>query len=510
MYLTEEEFEGIKSLCHVPEVKIEQVNNVIRRIKQCRKRLQLRFPSVFRDGVLLQFLTKYIKLNKNIIHFACGLSNNYSSGFYALNEILALKQITKLNLRINDLGFACNEFFGSISRSNATKLYLKIDEISDQNMKLLCDALQENKNIKHLTFSCKSLTDQSMQYFADFCANNTVRTLSLSIDAIPLTQVHMFCDGLRQSQCIQHLDVEDCKLNGIGMKHLTDTLTHCNHITALTIGNNGFNAMQAFFEGFGALQYISKLICNECQLIRAEKIDLNIVSTSLNAIHKFNRLSKLQIPLFIFDDTSHESMQLFVDSLSNCEQKLEVLQLFPLFEHLDKASWSTNPDYCNKISFFFDSLFRSLSHTKHLRKLYIEMIGSEGSFFTEQVANSFMHFLLHSNITELYAPFCCLIDLNEKILDSFKKCKQLISIQDDTLDYQWLNDSHPASRYTVDEEKKKELVKAKRYHQIAHKQCQNNISNEVIKYVPVKDLSNLVSTFCGFQANPQYWLTNEH
>merc|ERR1712157_125304 len=116
----------------------------------------------------------------------------------------------------------------------------------------------------------------------------------------------------------------------------------------------------------------------------------------------------------------------------------------------------------------------------------------------KDVADSFMNFLLHSNINELYAPFCCLIDLNDKILDNFINCKQLISIKDDTLDYHWLNsDDRIISRYIVDADKKEELLKAKRYHQIAHKQCRINISNELTEHMPVQDISNLISSFCG-------------
>eukprot|EP00483_Globobulimina_turgida_P006716 UN06726 len=138
------------------------------------------------------------------------------------------------------------------------------------------------------------------------------------------------------------------------------------------------------------------------------------------------------------------------------------------------------------------------------------MIGSENSFFTKDVANAFMHFLSNSSVNQLYVPFCCLIDLNDEILNTFINCKQLISIKDDTMDYQWLEDEQNTNnRYVIDDEKKKELLKAKEYHQIAHKQCQINMVNKLIEHVPVTDLANLISSFCGFEANPEYWLIEE-
>eukprot|EP00483_Globobulimina_turgida_P001771 UN01773 len=348
-HLSKDEFETIKSISNT-NIRFQQLNDVIRRIRKCKKRLQLRFPSVFRDGVLLQFLTKFIKSNQNISHFACGLCTNYPSGFYALNEILLLQHIVKFNLRINDLTIAPKEFFDAIPQSKMERLYLKIDEVTDANMKLLCDGLQQNETLTHLTFSCKQLSDKAIEYFGDFCGTNRLNTLSLSIDTLSAEQMEVICAGICKSECIQHLDVEDCNINYDGMKVLTDTLKHCQQITILTIGNNGCDAMKSFFEEFGQLKYIKKLICNESQLIRAERIDLDIISMSLNKIHKFHTLTALQLPLFIFDDTTKDSLQLFVDSLSSIENTIETLQLFPLFEHLDKASFSRNPCYCNKIS----------------------------------------------------------------------------------------------------------------------------------------------------------------
>ena len=432
-HVTEQEFDAIKAISS-SNVRFQQLKDVIKRINKCSKRLQLRFPSVFRDGVLIQFLTKFIKLNENIKTFACGLSSNYSPGFNALNEILSLPNLTRFNFRILDLSVAPRDFFNSISQSKMKKLYLKFDTINDENMKLLCYGLQQNNNLKHFTFSCKSLSDESIRYFADFCGNSNVHTLSVSIDTLENNQIEMICDGISKSKYIRHLDIEDCHINCYGMKVLCNTLKDCMNITTLTIGNNGRDSMKAFFGELAGLQYINTLICNESQLLRAERIDLDIVSSALNEVNKFNKLSVLQLPLFIFDDTTEDSLKSFVDALSNKDNKIETLQLFPLFEHLDKASFTRNPIFCGKISYFFHLLFNGLSNSQCLKKLYIEMIGSETNFFTKQVANSFQDFLLNSKINELYIPFCCLIDLNDEILNNFINCKELVSIKDDTLD----------------------------------------------------------------------------
>eukprot|EP00484_Ammonia_sp_Unknown_P018209 CAMPEP_0197031722 /NCGR_PEP_ID=MMETSP1384-20130603/10634_1 /TAXON_ID=29189 /ORGANISM="Ammonia sp." /LENGTH=553 /DNA_ID=CAMNT_0042461291 /DNA_START=36 /DNA_END=1697 /DNA_ORIENTATION=- len=549
VHVEREEFEAIKSMSS-STIRYEQLNDAIKRIKKCKKRLQLRFPAVFRDGVLLQFLCKFIQQNRAISHFACGLSENYGAGFYALNEILKIATIHKYNFRLTDLSFASKEFFDSLRDAVIHEFYIKFDSCSEGNLKLLCEALSGNQYLTKLTFSCKSFpTDQSVQYFAELLShqNLNIHKLSLSIESITAAQFAIICKHGFEPQsrrgndaCFACLDLEDCMIGYDGMKVLTDTLTQCANIKTLTIGNNGPFAMKAFFESFGKMKYIEKLICNESQLIRAEKLDLELISTAMNEIFdnaQYNKLSVLQIPLFVFHDTSHEALRSFVSALTNRNNRLRVLQIFPLFEHLDHAAMlQRDPAYCQKISLFFDLFFQAASHCQYLQKLYIEMIGSENFFFDEKVADSFSHFLINSKcINELYLPFCLLVDLKQDILNLFCQCKQLISIKDDTLDYQWLeqcqrererlenqnnnqdgngtNNSNASlslyASYFIDDNKRQQLMKAKRYHQIAQKQCQINIREQLLRHMPVEDVANLISTFCGFDANPEYWLS-EH
>lgn len=147
-----------------------------------------------------------------------------------------------------------------------------------------------------------------------------------------------------------------------------------------------------------------------------------------------------------------------------------------------------------------------------LKRLYIEMIGSESNFFTKQVADSFSYFLLNSGVNEMYIPFCCLVDCKPSILDDFARCNALVSIKDDTLDYDFiLDDEHNAAwaKYLIDEKKKEQLLKAREYHQIAQKQCAKNITQQLIPFVCVDDVANTIADFVGYDANPENWLIDE-
>jgi len=322
---------------------------------------------------------------------------------------------------------------------------------------------------------------------------------------------------LKCSKSIRVLDVEDSGIGSEGMKVLTAALRECPNISSLTIGNNGAGSMQSFFEELGELQFIEKLICNESQLVRAEHIDLEMVSRSLIEMNKFQKLRRVQLPLFIFESTADDALRLFVAALSG-PNRIDTLQLFPLFEHLDRggsAQSQRGASYNQRISYFFEILFEGLSASRSLQKLYIEMIGSESTFFTKSVADAFYRFLTESRITELYVPFCCLVDLKADILSNgFARCTHLVSAKDDTTDYQWLdreegkraNSGWYYGRYRVGKEKREEMVRAKRYHEIAHRQCQSNMTKEILKHIPVNELAVLISTFCGFEADPEHWM----
>ena len=203
-----------------------------------------------------------------------------------------------------------------------------------------------------------------------------------------------------------------------------------------------------------------------------------MVSRSLIEMNKFQKLRRVQLPLFIFETTTDDALELFVESLSDCNL-IDTLQLFQLFEHLDRGG------------------------------------ASESTFFTESVADSFYRFLTESRITELYVPFCCLVDLRADILSrGFSGCSQLVSVKDDSTDYHWLDRDEGGrtssgwyyGRYRVCAEKREEMVRAKRYHQIAHEQCQGNMTKEIVKHLPVRELAVLISNFCGFEADPEYWM----
>jgi len=329
--------------------------------------------------------------------------------------------------------------------------------------------------------------------------------------------VAVLCEGLRRSETISVLDVEDSAIGFEGMKVLTAALAECPHIRSLSIGNNGAGSMQSFFAEMGGLRHLEKVVCNESHLIRAEHVQLDLVSRSLIEMNKFQKLQRLQLPLFIFENTADGDLQLFVEALSSFN-RIDTLSLFPLFEHLDRGSSDSSQRgelYSRRISDFFQILFDGLSASRSLRKLYIEMVGSETTYFTKSVADSFYRFLTSSRITELYAPFCCLIDLRADILTrGLAECAQLISAKDDSIDYQWLDRDQGGGgssgwyygRYKVTAEKRAEMERAKRYHRIAHQQCRDNVAREVIKHLPVHDVTHVVAAFCGFEADPEYWM----
>lgn len=514
--LSRAEFEDIRSMS-VTSVKYKQLNTVLYRIKQCRNRLQLRFPTVFRDGIILQFLCRYIAENESIRTIACGLQCNYVAGFYALSRLLALDNVQKFNFRINDLSLAPPPFFAALQSSRMQCLQLRFDDVSDCNFERLCSALSASSTLKELMIGSDALSDDAVECLGALCGDGKMERLSIAVQTLSAEQMAVICRGLRRSETISVLDVEDSGLGVEGMKLLTATLRDCGNVRSLSVGNNGDGAIQSLLDDLGALRFVEKLICNESQLVRAEHVELDTVSRSLVEMARFGKLRRVQLPLFITESTTDDALQRFVDALST-GNRIDTLSLFPLLEHLDRGTTNTarrSAAYNRRISSFFEKLFDGLSGSSSLRRLYIELIGSESTFFTHSVAEAFCRFLTASRVVELYVPFCCLVDLKEDILsEGFAKCRHLVSAKDDTTDYHWLDRqrsaaSHSAtyySRYTVGTAKRAQMVRAKKYHHFAHGQCQRNMTRHVLQHLPVHDLAVMVAEFCGFEADPEHWM----
>ena len=131
------------------------------------------------------------------------------------------------------------------------------------------------------------------------------------------------------------------------------------------------------------------------------------------------------------------------------------------------------------------------------------MMGSENDFFIYNVFQKFLKFFNHNRyMQELYLPFCHLIETNKSILHSFKNCHQLISIKDDTMDYDLLNDQNIDC--LLDNKKKQCLLTFKECHIIAHHQCSINIMNPLKIYLPTC-LAQLISRFVGFIPDLEAW-----
>ena len=494
-HVSEEEYAAIRAISHT-DVRLDQLDSVVRRIKKSGPRLQLRFPSVFRDGVILQFLSRFIVANERIRVFTCGLASNYCAGFYALRSIIAAcANIKQFKLRINDLSLAAQPFFDALARCDMEALHLRFDAISDANMRCLCDALRTHRTLRHLSIGCPSLSSAAIDTLSDLLAHAKLEKLSLSMtQPLCIKHAQRLCDGIARSRSIRHLDVEDCALSDAGSMAVLVRMLGDNHrITALTVGNNGSASMRPLFQGMGALTAIEKLIVTESQFMRgsAERVDLDVLSASLSRLNRRGNLKVLQLPLFIFDDTTNASLERFVSALSTTNSAIATLSLFPLFEHLDRASDDSDPAFCAKLAHFFHLLFAGLASSRSLKKLYLEMIGSEQRFVSQATADSFLAFLRRSRVNELYVPFVRLAELNGDILsDGFAHCRQLLSVRDDSIEYQ--------RDELVDEQDTKCL-------EAVHRQCRRNLSGEISKHLAVKDVADLIVNFCGTEADCTTW-----
>jgi len=500
--LTREEFATFQSTS-TSSIRLAELNKAIKRVCQCQSRLQLLWPGPYRCGCVLNFLAPFIKANTNIVSFSCAFYQNYGPGLDAVSEIMQASRITKYYLDIENLSYPTHTeaFFAALSTAKIREFSIKLKLCSDENMKLLCTALIQNDHIQKLEFFCPSFSDAGIRYFAEIISNpqSKIRALSLSVNDMNTEHVNVLCDeGLKHSSAIlTNLNIESCTIREIGMTKVVRTLRSCSNIKNLTIGANGTHAMRAFFTHFSDMRYIEKLVCCDFGMVDKEHVDLNLVAASLKRIFEnteCNKLATLILPLFIYNETCDESLELFVNALIHPNNHLRVLQLFPL--HIPRNDLAPYTDRNNKIAHFFKLLFYGLSTSKYLQKLYIELIGSESFMFNESVANAFMHFLQRSHVHELYLPLYCLIDYNVRILDMFQHCERLVSIKDHSI----------YSKGSDDAERERKLLKAAEYHDVVHKQCRKNVADAVRPFIGLRDLAVTISTFCDLDANCDDWL----
>ncbi|ETO34042.1 hypothetical protein RFI_03052 [Reticulomyxa filosa] len=528
----------------VLEMESVLIENTKKRIEECDDRLQLRFPTSYRDGKLLQQLVPLILTNPKITHLAVGLRCNHEQGFNALTKVMTSDRvcIVTLDLRIEDAddekgSTVCNiedqtiisleqlRFFESISTCRSLKhLIIRMDDVNTTFSEILQRTIVHSKSVTELTLKCDRISECAMKAICDAVSqkgnylffpyeksktNHFFKNLMKQDQQMPIEIFRICVDYLEKSkiktlaECsvqskLTHLDITNCRMTPDTMTHLIQHLNMCKTISKIAFGNNGAGTIQAFFSDY-SFENLKHLVCCESYSFIIDHICLNIVT---KAFKQSKKIEFLQIPMLIFEETSSTAIANFAKTLS-LMPNLHTLQFFPLknvhfLECLFLALTNTSKDSENKQS--------------KLTRLYLESVGCDRELFTEKVSQSFCGFMASPNgqaLVELQMGFCRMCDFSPLLLDwAESKCFQLVAATDDILRHNHYNtqlvSSDDDNRNRDSAVLHLQLNAYRKYQNRVHKVCERNLTQAVAPFLSdITCLAKIIAQFVGFDAMPE-------
>jgi hypothetical protein len=162
--------------------------------------------------------------------------------------------------------------------------------IGDDGVKVLCEALKTNKNLRYLYLDANGLTDQSAVHLADYFRtlvvdqDNRVGVTSLwiGINRLGDSGIGTLMEGLREYKHLERLTVGSNRFTDVGMDSIADAITGGIHkkLTVINVGfykstadlgelPNHFNRVDHMMRILSSVSSLRVFIANECGLTEA-------------------------------------------------------------------------------------------------------------------------------------------------------------------------------------------------------------------------------------------------
>ena len=220
---------------------------------------------------------KFHCINKNLKEF--DLSYNYLINISLIQNILTLKNISKFDLRSNNLGDKnINIISNYIKENNISLKILNIqsNQISSEGCKSLSEMLKNNKYLKVINLAGNPLGFKGIKYICkSMCFNNN----KLEELLLNYTKCNDYCcndiyDMLIYSNKLKVLSLIGNNFNNKGIDKILSSLRLNKVLKSLSIGDNKNKNNKAFFNLPSYLKFNNSLISLD---IKSSKIDSKIL-----------------------------------------------------------------------------------------------------------------------------------------------------------------------------------------------------------------------------------------
>ena len=220
---------------------------------------------------------KFKCFNNNLKEF--DLSYNYLMNLSLIKNILCLKNISKLDLRSNNLGDKNISIISNYIKENSISLKIlniQSNQISSEGCKSLAEMLKNNKYLKIINLAGNSLGFKGIQYLCKSISfnNNKLEELLLNY-----TKCNDYCcndiyNMLINSKSLKILSLIGNNFNNKGIDKILSSLKLNKTLKSLSIGDNKNRNNKAFFNLPSYLKFNKSLIFLD---IKSSKIDTQIL-----------------------------------------------------------------------------------------------------------------------------------------------------------------------------------------------------------------------------------------
>ena len=200
-------------------------------------------------------LKKYFLQISNLLVIVNNIEINYLE-LQPLFEVLKSEEnyVNLLDISYNNMTLSTINSLGNYLKSNSSveSLYLRGDDITDQEANMLCEVIKVNKSIKILELSNNKLTNLSCKVFSELLKQNkTLKDLFISRNLFSNEGVKYLTDGLIVNRYLKCLDISHNNLTSESSVYLCVLFKNTKSLEKIIlIGNNfGNDGLKNIFEG---------------------------------------------------------------------------------------------------------------------------------------------------------------------------------------------------------------------------------------------------------------------
>ncbi|CAM4841300.1 unnamed protein product [Rotaria magnacalcarata] len=192
-----------------------------------------------------QYMAKAIKLNTSLTKL--NLQNNGIGSHGAkhlFNALIGNKNLTSIELSAKLIGYDIIILANALAdNKTVTSINLRFNEIKDQHLKYLVDALKYDTKIRFLSLEHNEINDQGAENIAGLLRNNkTLQKLELNNNFVGNKGAMMIADALQSNKTLTCLDLSSSKIGDVVLQHILLSLANNTMLTTLILDDNSITS----------------------------------------------------------------------------------------------------------------------------------------------------------------------------------------------------------------------------------------------------------------------------